>query len=126
MDTEGTRISVGAGSAYDLFLTREIRRAEIVRLEGAPRALAAHPAGEVDVAAGIRQLLEAEAARAGGVRVLPGRFMVIQQAMEVPYGRGVAAQELLASFVEEMKAGGFVADALKRHGIEGASVAPAA
>ncbi|WP_097870623.1 transporter substrate-binding domain-containing protein [Streptomyces sp. rh34] len=125
VDREGTRISVGAGSAYDLFLTREIRRAEVVRLEGAPRALAALRAGEVEVAAGIRQLLEAEAARAGGVRVLPGRFMVIRQAMGVPAGRGTAAQELLASFVEEMKADGFVADALKRHGVEGAIVAPA-
>ncbi|MEV7643125.1 transporter substrate-binding domain-containing protein [Streptomyces rubiginosohelvolus] len=125
VDREGTRISVGAGSAYDLFLTREIRHAEVVRLEGAPRALAALRAGEVEVAAGIRQLLEAEAAREEGVRVLPGRFMVIQQAMGVPAGRGAAAQELLASFVEEMKAGGFVADALERHGVEGASVAPA-
>ncbi|MFD8961301.1 transporter substrate-binding domain-containing protein [Streptomyces anulatus] len=125
VDREGTRISVGAGSAYDLFLTREIREAEIVRLEGAPRALAALRAGEVEVAAGIRQLLEAEAARAEGVRVLPGRFMVIRQAMGVPAGRGAAAQELLASFVEEMKAVGFVADALKRHGVEGAIVAPA-
>ncbi|WP_103530951.1 transporter substrate-binding domain-containing protein [Streptomyces sp. SM11] len=125
VDREGARVSVGAGSAYDLFLTREIRRAEVVRLEGAPRALAALRAGKVEVAAGIRQLLEAEAARAGGVRVLPGRFMVIRQAMGVPDGRGQAAQELLASFVEEMKAGGFVADALKRHGVEGATVAPA-
>ncbi|PSK68351.1 ABC transporter substrate-binding protein [Streptomyces sp. CS149] len=125
VDCEGTRISVGAGSAYDLFLTREIRHAEVVRLEGAPRALAALRAGEVEVAAGIRQLLEAEAAREEGVRVLPGRFMVIQQAMGVPVGRGAAAQELLASFVEEMKADGFVADALERHGVEGASVAPA-
>ncbi|MFI0934349.1 transporter substrate-binding domain-containing protein [Streptomyces sp. NPDC021019] len=125
VDREGTRISVGAGSAYDLFLTREIRGAEIVRFEGAPRALAALRAGEVEVAAGIRQLLEAEAARAGGVRVLPGRFMVIRQAMGVPAGRGAAAQELLASFVEEMKAVGFVADALQRHGVEGAIVAPA-
>ncbi|WP_408992776.1 transporter substrate-binding domain-containing protein [Streptomyces sp. 1268] len=125
VDREGTRISVGAGSAYDLFLTREIRHAEVVRLEGAPRALAALRAGEVEVAAGIRQLLEAEAAREEGVRVLPGRFMVIQQAMGVPVGRGAAAQELLALFVEEMKADGFVADALERHGVEGASVAPA-
>ncbi|WP_435240012.1 transporter substrate-binding domain-containing protein [Streptomyces sp. YPW6] len=126
VDRESTRISVGSGSAYDLFLTREIRLAEIVRLEGAPRALAALRAGEVEVAAGIRQLLEAEAAREAGVRVLPGRFMVIQQAMGVPAGRGAAAQELLASFVEEMKADGFVADALERHGVDGASVAPAA
>ncbi|KQW54602.1 ABC transporter substrate-binding protein [Variovorax sp. Root411] len=124
VDAEGHRISVGAGSAYDLFLTREIKAAEIVRLQGAGPALAALRAGQVEVAAGIRQLLEGEAARMPGVRVLPGRFMVIQQAMGTPAGRGAEAQALLSSFVEEMKASGFVADALKRHRIEGAIVAP--
>ncbi|WP_295976919.1 transporter substrate-binding domain-containing protein [uncultured Variovorax sp.] len=126
VDARGNRISVGSGSAYDLFLTREIKAAEIVRLQGAGPALAALRCGEVEVAAGIRQLLEGEAQRAPGVRVLPGRFMVIQQAMGTPASRGAEAQALLAAFVEEMKASGFVADALKRHRIEGASVAPAA
>ena len=126
VDAEGHRISVGAGSAYDLFLTREIKAAEIVRLQGAGPALAALRSGEVEVAAGIRQMLEGEAKRAPGVRVLPGRFMVIQQAMGTPASRGAEAQALLAAFVEEMKATGFVADALRRHRIEGASVAPAA
>lgn len=126
VDSKGHRISVGSGSAYDLFLTREIEQAEIVRFQGAGPALAAVRAGEVEVAAGIRRVLEGEAQRAPGVRVLPGRFMVIQQAMGTPAGRGAQAQALLASFVEEMKANGFVADALKRHGIEGAIVAPVA
>ncbi|MDN6886912.1 transporter substrate-binding domain-containing protein [Variovorax sp. CAN2819] len=126
VDAEGHRISVGAGSAYDLFLTREIKAAGIVRLQGAGPALAALRSGEVEVAAGIRQMLEGEAKLAPGVRVLPGRFMVIQQAMGTPASRGAEAQTLLAAFVEEMKASGFVADALKRHHIEGASVAPAA
>ncbi|MBT2332565.1 transporter substrate-binding domain-containing protein [Variovorax paradoxus] len=125
VDRAGHRISVGAGSAYDLFLTREIQQAGIVRLQGAAAALAALRSGEVEVAAGIRQLLEAEAGREPGVRVLPGRFMVIQQAMGMPASRGAQAQAMLAAFVEEMKASGFVADALKRHGIEGAIVAPA-
>lgn len=124
VDAKGHRISVGAGSAYDLFLTREIEQAEIVRLQGAAAALAALRSGEVKVAAGIRQLLEAEARREPGARVLPGRFMVIQQAMGTPASRGAQAQALLSSFVEEMKASGFVADALQRHRIEGAIVAP--
>jgi polar amino acid transport system substrate-binding protein len=126
VDRPGLRISVGSGSAYDLFLSRETSQAQIVRLAGAGPVLAAVRAGEVDVAAGIRQVLEGEARRAPGVRVLPGRFMVIQQAMGTPASRGAAAQALLAAFVEEMKASGFVADALRRHRIEGAAVAPAA
>ena len=124
VDAKGHRISVGAGSAYDLFLTREIEQAEIVRLQGAAAALAALRSGAVEVAAGIRQLLQAEARHEPGVRVLPGRFMVIQQAMGTPASRGAEAQALLSAFVEEMKARGFVADALERHRIEGAIVAP--
>jgi polar amino acid transport system substrate-binding protein len=124
VDHPGQRISVGSGSAYDLFLTRELQHAGIVRLAGAPPALAALRAGEVEVAAGIRQVLEAEARRAPGVRVLPGRFMVIQQAMGTPASRGAAARDLLAAFVEELKASGFVAGALQRHHIDGAIVAP--
>ncbi|WP_395351873.1 ABC transporter substrate-binding protein [Variovorax sp. UC122_21] len=124
VDEAGHRIAVGAGSAYDLFLTREIRQAELVRVQGAQAVLSALRAGQVDVAAGIRQLLETEARRSSGVRLLPGRFMVIQQAMGTPASRGAEAQALLAAFVEEMKSSGFVADALQRHGIEGASVAP--
>jgi polar amino acid transport system substrate-binding protein len=126
VDADGHRISVGSGSAYDLFLTREIQQAEIVRLADSGPALAAVRAGDVEVAAGIRRMLEDEAQRAPGVRVLPGRFMVIQQAMGLPASRGAGAQAALAAFVEETKASGFVAGALERHGIQGGTVAPGA
>jgi polar amino acid transport system substrate-binding protein len=66
-----------------------------------------------------------DARRIGGLRLLPGRFMVIRQAMGCPRSRGEEAAAALSAFVEEMKASGFVAQALQRHGIEGASVAPA-
>ena len=73
-----------------------------------------------------RQQLQADAARLGGLRLLPGRFMVIEQAMGVPSARGDDAVRALAAFVEKAKASGFVAAALQRHGIEGAVVAPPA
>lgn len=126
VDRTGQRIAVGSGSAYDLFLTRGIRQAQIVRVQGAQGVMASLRAGEVEVAAGIRQVLEAEAAQDAGLRLLPGRFMVIQQAMGTPASRGAPAATALADFVEEMKASGFVAEALARHRIQGASVAPAA
>ena len=83
-------------------------------------------ADNADVAAGVKQQLQADAARLGGLRLLPGRFMVIQQAMGTPTSRGEAAQATLAAFVEQQKASGCVAEALKRHGIQGAVVAPLA
>jgi polar amino acid transport system substrate-binding protein len=77
------------------------------------------------VAAGVKQQLEADGTRAGGLRLLDHRLMVIEQAMGVPKSRGAEAAAFLSRFVEDMKATGFVAAALKRHGIAGALVAPA-
>lgn len=124
VDQAGNRVTVGKGSAYDLFLSRELQQASIERAPTSPAVVEYFLAHGHEVAAGVRQQLEADAARIGGLRLLPGRFMVIRQAMGVPRERGEAAQRFLASFVEEMKASGFVAEALARHGIEGASVAP--
>jgi polar amino acid transport system substrate-binding protein len=116
---------VGRGSAYDLYLTRELKAATLVRVQTSPEVTNAFLAQNLDAAAGVRQQLEADAKRVGGVRLLPGRFMVIEQAMGVPKGR-TAMQAWLTGFIEEMKASGFVAEGLRRHGIEGAAVAPAA
>ncbi|MDM0057922.1 transporter substrate-binding domain-containing protein [Variovorax fucosicus] len=124
VDRAGTRVAVGSGSAYDLFLTRELKRATIERVASAPAVLAALLAGQVEVAAGIRKLLEDWAQQHAALRLLPGRFMVIQQAMGLPADRGADAAAVLADFVEAMKASGFVADSLLRHGIAGGTVAP--
>jgi polar amino acid transport system substrate-binding protein len=130
VDRAGIRVAVGQGSAYDLFLTRELKHAEIIRAPGAQGAFDAFHHQGLEVVAGIRQMLAAEVeaamrlASSPGLRLLPGRFMVIQQAMGCPSGRGAEAATYLRGFVESMKASGFVADALKRHGIQGASVAP--
>lgn len=125
VDRAGTRVVVGAGSAYDLYLTRELKSATLVRAPTSPAVTDVFLAQRLEVAAGVKQQLQADAARVGGVRLLPGRFMVIEQAMAVPKGR-LAAQAWLRGFIEEMKASGFVADALQRHGIQGAAVAPRA
>lgn len=126
VDRAGTRVAVGAGSAYDLYLTRTLQQAQIVRAPTSPAVVETFVEQGLDVAAGVKQQLEADARRFPGHRLLPGRFMVIQQAMGLPKGRGDAALGVLAAFVEQMKASGFVAAALARHGVEGASVAPAA
>jgi polar amino acid transport system substrate-binding protein len=125
VDRAGTRVVVGRGSAYDLFLTRELKAATLVRAPTSPQVTDVFLAENLDVAAGVKQQLEADAKRVAGVRLLPGRFMVIQQAMGVPKGR-TAAQAWLSAYIEQMKASGFVAEALQRHRIEGAAVAPRA
>lgn len=125
VDQRGRRITVGGGSAYDLYLSREIRQAQLQRAPSSPEVVPTFLAEGHDVAAGVRQQLEADARRLPGLRLLPGRFMVIRQAMGLPKSRGAAASAYLDAFVEDMKASGFVAEALRRHAIEGAAVAPA-
>ncbi len=126
VDRAGTSVVVGTGSAYDLFLTRELKHASCVRVPGAAQVVATLQAGGADVAGGIRQVLVEVAQRTPGLRVLPGRFMVIRQAMGLARTRGAAAEAALRAFVEEMKSSGFVADAMLRHGVAGAVVAPPA
>jgi polar amino acid transport system substrate-binding protein len=125
VDRAANRVVVGKGSAYDLYLSRTLQHAQIVRSPTSPTVVDTFIEHGAEVAAGVKQQLEADAQRLGGLRLLDGRFMVIQQAMGTPKSRGDAATAFLARFVEEMKASGFVAAALERHRIEGASVAPA-
>jgi len=125
VDQPHNRVAVGNGSAYDLFLSRELKRAEIVRAPTSPAVVQTFVDLNLEVAAGVRQQLEADARISPGLRLLNERFMVIQQAMGTPKSRGEAAAATLRAFVEEMKSSGFVANALARHSIVGASVASA-
>ncbi len=115
VDRPGIRICVGPGSAYDLYLTRTLKHAEIVRatIGGGSANIEMFLKHNLEVCANVRQPLVAWAAKDPGVRLLPGRFMVIGQAMALPKGRPEAAA-FVKAFVEEMKASGFVADGLKR------------
>ena len=125
LDRSGVRVSVGKGAAYDLFLTRSLQHAEIVRATTSAGAidLFLDDSG-IDAAAGVRQPLEATARARDGLRVLPGYFTAIRQAMATPAGNR-AAPDFLKAFIEEMKASGFVARALLESGQAEATVAPA-
>ena len=120
VDKPGVRIAVGKGSAYDLFLTREIKNAQLVRTVQLPESMAELEAGRVDVVAGVKQSLQMIVKP--GMRVLDGNFMVIRQASGVPQGRPNAAR-YLGEFIAEMKASGFVRKALDASGHPDAPVA---
>ncbi|MBO0756030.1 MAG: ABC transporter substrate-binding protein [Bradyrhizobiaceae bacterium] len=122
VDRDGVRVAVNKGSAYDLFLTRTLKHATLVRGESGIDLFISE---KLDAAAGVKQPLVAFAKQHPNVRVMDERFMEIRQAMGTPKGRDVGAR-YLRSFVEEMKASGFVADALKRSDQPDAAVAPPA
>ena len=125
VDREGVRIAVARNVAYDLFLTRTLKHALIVHAPSPSAALDVFLNERLDTVAGVRQLLLAAAKANPNLRIIQGRFMAIEQAMGTPKGREAGARYLRA-FVEEMKASGFVADALRRSGQDATIARPSA
>jgi polar amino acid transport system substrate-binding protein len=123
VDRKGVRIGVSAQSAYDLFLSRSIQHAELIRAPDPNAAFELIVAGRVDVVAGVKQHLVANAEKLPGSRVLEGRFMAIQQAVGIPKGREAGAR-YLRDFIEDVKASGLVARAIDKAGVRGVSVPP--
>ena len=125
VDRAGVRIGVSAKSAYDLYLSRSMQHAELIRAPDPNAAFELILAGKVDVVAGVRQHLVANVEKLPGARVLAGRFMAIQQALGIPKGRDDGAM-YLREFIEDVKASGVVARAIEKAGVRGVSVAPRA
>jgi polar amino acid transport system substrate-binding protein len=123
VDRAGTRVGVIVASAYDLYLSRELKQATIVRAASSDAVMELWVAGKLDAVAGVKPQLEADARRISGLRMLPGRFMAINQAMGTPRGREAAAR-YLHDFVDEMKSSGFVARAFASNRVTGAAMAP--
>jgi len=120
VDRPGVRVGVKEGSAYDLFLSRTLTHAEVVR---GPDGIDVFLARGLDVAAGIRQPLSRHVAGDPGLRLIEPRFMRIRQAVATTKNQTETAIAFLSEFVETVKASGFVADALARSG-QDATVAP--
>jgi polar amino acid transport system substrate-binding protein len=125
VDRAGVRVAVARGSAYDLYLSRTLKHAQLIREPSGREALARFLKDGLEAAAGVKQPMLAFAKEHPDLRVIPGRFMAIEQAMGTLKGREVGAR-YLRRFIEEMKASGFVAEALRSSGQGDATVAPAA
>ena len=123
VDREGVRVAISEKSAYDLFLTRTLKRARLVRTPGADASVALFTAQKLEALAGLRPALLAAAEKLPGTRLLDGRFTVVQQAVGTPKSREAGAR-YLREFVEDVKASGLVGRAIETHGIRGVAVAP--
>ena len=123
VDREGVRIAVAARSAYDLFLSRTLQRARLMRVQGIDASFELFVADKLEVLAGLKPRLLTDAEKLPGSRVLAGRFTAIQQAIGTPKGRDAGAT-YLREFVEDAKASGLVAQTIEKHSVRGVSVAP--
>lgn len=122
IDREGVRVSVSDRSAYDLFLTRNLKKARILRTPGIPASFDTFVREKLEALAGLKPRLVEEQARLPGSRILEGEVTSVQQAMSAPKGRAAAAT-YLREFAEDVKRSGFVARAIEKHDVKGVRVA---
>ena len=123
VDREGLRIALSEKSAYDLYLTRNLKHARLVRAPGPAASVELFLRENLDALAGIRPMLLDVVRSHPGLRVLDGGFMAVQQAIGTPRGGEVPAK-FLQEFVRDIKVSGFVAKIIQNSGIPGIAVAP--
>ena len=125
VDREGVRIALSARSAYDLYLTRTLKKAQLVRAEGIPGSFKLFVDQKLDVLAGLKPGLMSDAQKLPGSRVLDGQFTAVQQSVGIPRGRAAAAK-YVREFVEDVKRSGLVRKLVEKHEVKGVNVAPPA
>src|SRR5947209_309843 len=123
VDRKGVRIAVAVNSAYDLYLSRSLKHATLVRVQGIQGSYDIFVKDKLEVLSGLKPRLTTDAAKLPGSRVLEGRFTAVQQSVGTPQGRPTAAK-YLGEFADDVKASGFVKQAIARHAVRGVSVAP--
>ena len=126
VDREGVRIAIAEKSAYDLYLSRNLKSATLERAAGADNAFKRLIDERLEAMAGLRPVLVAYVEKLPGSRVLDGSFSTVQQSAGAPKGRGDAAVAYLRAFIEDAKASGFVAQSIEKNGVRGLTVAPPA
>jgi polar amino acid transport system substrate-binding protein len=123
VDREGVRVAVSERSAYDLYLTRTLKKAQLVRAKGIPASYELFISQKLEALGGLKPRLVEEQARTPGSRILDGQVTGVQQAIGAPKGRTAAAR-YLREFAQDMKRSGFVAQAIAKHQVPGVTVAP--
>lgn len=123
VDREGVRIATAVNSAYDLYLSRTLKHATLVRANAIQGSYEVFVKDKLEVLSGLRPRLVTDAETLPGSRVLDGRFTSVQQSVGTPQGRPAAAG-YLSEFAKDIKTSGFVAQAISRHAVRGVTVAP--
>ncbi len=121
VDRQGVRIAISGKSAYDLYLTRHLKHAELVRERG-EEVFRRFVADKLEAMAGLRPGLVKNQQNLPGSHILEGNFTAVQQAAGAPKGRPAGAK-LLREFIEDAKASGLVAKLIEKHGVRGLTVA---
>ena len=123
VDREGVRISVAEKSAYDLFLSRTLKQAKLLRAQGIEGSYELFIKEGLEALAGLKPRLVSDAEKLPGSRVLDGQVTGVRQAIGTPRARETGAR-YLREFVDEAKRSGLVAKTIERNEVRGVTVAP--
>ena len=123
VDQKGVRVAVSDRSAYDLYLSRNLKNATLVRAKGIEGSYQMYLNDKLEVLAGLKPRLVSDAEKVPGSRVLDGQVTGVQQACGTTKKR-VAGARYLSEFIEDIKRSGLVAKTIDKHGVRGVSVAP--
>lgn len=125
VDRKDVKVVTSARSAYGLWLENNIKNAELIQVAGLDGAFNKFVEDKIDVLAGLRPGLLKDIAKMPGATILDGKFSAVQQAVgcNKPATAGAA---YIAAFVEQAKKSGLIASLIKKHKVNGLSVAPLA
>jgi len=121
VDREGVRIAVADRSAYDLFLSRNLKKAQLVRAQGIDGSCQLFVDKKLDALAGLKPRLVSDAEKLPGSRILDGQVTGVQQAVGTPKARSAAAA-YLSEFVADLHKSGLVKKIAAEHGVRGVVV----
>lgn len=124
LDREGVRIAIAARSVYEFYLNRVLKHAKLMNAPSTHAAFELFAKQKLDALVGLRPRLAVDAQMMPGSRIVDGRFMVVEQAICTPKQRD-AGTRYVRDFTEDVKASGWLARSLARHGVQGVSVASA-
>ncbi len=124
IDAEGVRVAVSEKSAYDLYLSRSLKHARLVRIQGIEASFKLFLDQKLEALAGLKPRLAADSEALPGSRILEGQITAVQQSIGVPRGRSEAAK-YVRDFADDIKASGLVARTIDKHRVRGVRVAPA-
>jgi polar amino acid transport system substrate-binding protein len=120
VDAPGIRICAPDKAGYELYLTRTLRNATLVRTKDFAASIQLFNERRVDALAGLKPALLDSIDKMPEGRMLEGKFTSVNHGLGTPRDRRAAA-EYLKGFVEEINASGFVARSIERHGVQGLS-----
>ena len=118
VDREGVRIAVAERSAYDLWLTENIKNAELIRAKSIDLSFSIFQKNEYEVLAGLKPKLIDDLKNTENCKILPGAFTFIKQCIGSKPGN-LEAEKYINYFIEKNIENGFIEKLLIKYNVLG-------